>query len=112
MLTCNLITDHLIAFSRGELFASPQRSSQASVSKCNSLPNSQDVSTAPQQDLRDALAPAEPPEDSRGLPDAQEPTSPSSTTVRQKVVSQQASENTITSTPPSKVCDSGSVMQS
>ncbi|XP_035769622.1 TP53-binding protein 1 isoform X3 [Neolamprologus brichardi] len=89
---------------RGELFASPQRSSQASVSKCNSLPNSQDVSTAPQQDLRDALAPAEPPEDSRGLPDAQEPTSPSSTTVRQKVVSQQASENTITSTPPSKTC--------
>ncbi|XP_039858719.1 TP53-binding protein 1 isoform X2 [Simochromis diagramma] len=89
---------------RGELFASPQRSSQASVSKCNSLPNSQDVSTAPQQDLRDALAPAEPPEDSRGLPDAQEPTSPSSTTVRQKVVSQPASENTITSTPPSKTC--------
>ncbi|CAI5672175.1 unnamed protein product [Oreochromis niloticus] len=87
---------------RGELFASPQRSSQASVSECNSLPNSQDVSTAPQQDLRDALAPAELPEDSRGLPDAQEPTSPSSTTVRQKVVSQQASENTITSTPPSK----------
>ncbi|CAI5672174.1 unnamed protein product [Oreochromis niloticus] len=89
---------------RGELFASPQRSSQASVSECNSLPNSQDVSTAPQQDLRDALAPAELPEDSRGLPDAQEPTSPSSTTVRQKVVSQQASENTITSTPPSKTC--------
>ncbi|XP_063325683.1 TP53-binding protein 1 isoform X3 [Pelmatolapia mariae] len=89
---------------RGELFASPQRSSQASVSKCNSLPNSQDVLSAPQQDLRDALAPAEPPEDSRGLPDAQEPTSPSSTTVRQKVVSQQASENTITSTPPSKTC--------
>lgn len=89
---------------RGELFASPQRSSQASVSECNSLPNSQDVSTAPQQDLRDALAPAELPEDSRGLPDAQEPTSPSSTTVRQKVVSQQASENTITSTPPNKTC--------
>ncbi|XP_016522988.1 TP53-binding protein 1 isoform X2 [Poecilia formosa] len=51
---------------RGKLFASPQRSSQVSPLGCNSLPNSQsepsqpDVSSAPQNNLKDAGVPAEP----------------------------------------------------
>ncbi|XP_030574301.1 TP53-binding protein 1 isoform X2 [Archocentrus centrarchus] len=88
---------------RGELFASPQRSSQAPASECNSLPKSQDALTAPQRNQRGTLPPAEPAEDRQGLLEAQEPTSPNSTTVRQKGISQQTSDNTITSPPSSKV---------
>uniref|UniRef100_A0A3P8RL52 TP53-binding protein 1 n=1 Tax=Amphiprion percula TaxID=161767 RepID=A0A3P8RL52_AMPPE len=94
---------------RGELFGSPQRSSQASSLGCNSLPNSQsepsqqEVSSAPQQNLKDTVTPAEPTEERRGPPGAPEPTPPHSTDSRQKVVSQQAFDNTITSTPSNKL---------
>uniref|UniRef100_A0A3Q1H9K7 TP53-binding protein 1 n=1 Tax=Acanthochromis polyacanthus TaxID=80966 RepID=A0A3Q1H9K7_9TELE len=93
---------------RGELFGSPQRSSQASSLGCNSLPNSQseppqqEVSSAQQQNLKDTVAPSEPPEERRGPPAAPEPSPPHSTDSRQKVVSQQAFDNTITSTPSNK----------
>uniref|UniRef100_A0A3Q1CTE5 TP53-binding protein 1 n=1 Tax=Amphiprion ocellaris TaxID=80972 RepID=A0A3Q1CTE5_AMPOC len=93
---------------RGELFGSPQRSSQASSLGCNSLPNSQsepsqqEVSSAPQQNLKDTVTPTEPTEERRGPPGAPEPTPPHSTDSRQKVVSQQAFDNTITSTPSNK----------
>ncbi|XP_054866357.1 TP53-binding protein 1 isoform X4 [Amphiprion ocellaris] len=94
---------------RGELFGSPQRSSQASSLGCNSLPNSQsepsqqEVSSAPQQNLKDTVTPTEPTEERRGPPGAPEPTPPHSTDSRQKVVSQQAFDNTITSTPSNKL---------
>ncbi|XP_028257164.1 TP53-binding protein 1 isoform X2 [Parambassis ranga] len=88
---------------RGELFASPLRSSQTSSLGCNSLPNSQsgpsqpEPSAAPQQ--KDAPASAEPTEVNRGPPEGPEPPSANSTDIRRTAVSQQAFDNTITSTP-------------
>ncbi|CAJ1050059.1 TP53-binding protein 1 isoform X1 [Xyrichtys novacula] len=75
---------------RGELFASPQRSSQASLG-CNSISNSQSeqqVFTAPQQTSKDPTGPAEPSKVRPGPPEA--PQTPS----RARVPSQ-ISENNI-----------------
>ncbi|XP_047436560.1 TP53-binding protein 1 isoform X3 [Mugil cephalus] len=90
---------------RGELFASPQRSSQASSLGCNSLPNSQSGPAAqeseagPQNKLKDMLLPADLSQERRGP----EPPPPKGTDVRQKVVSRPASENAIGSAPSNKL---------
>ncbi|XP_047187440.1 TP53-binding protein 1 isoform X2 [Scophthalmus maximus] len=90
---------------RGELFASPQRSSQASSLGCNSLPNSQ-----PEPSSQETPAAAPPPpqhqqktpspaEGRRAPPGVSEPPTPNSADVRQKVVSQ----NTVSSSPSNKL---------
>ncbi|XP_070785468.1 TP53-binding protein 1 [Enoplosus armatus] len=89
---------------RGELFASPQRSSQASLLGCNSLPNSQsepsqqEVLTAPQETPTDPPAPAA---DRRGPPEAPEPPTPNRTDARQRV--SQQTLDIIPSSPSSKL---------
>ncbi|XP_076590629.1 TP53-binding protein 1 isoform X3 [Chaetodon auriga] len=93
---------------RGELFASPQRSSQASSPGCNSLLNSQpdtspqEVLAAAQETPKDAPGPAERAEDRRGPPGAPEPSSPVRTDARQRV-SQQTFDGIITSSPSNKL---------
>ncbi|XP_074521835.1 TP53-binding protein 1 isoform X3 [Halichoeres trimaculatus] len=74
---------------RGELFSSPQRSSQASSLGCNSLPDSQSeqasqqqVFAAPQQTSKHPPGPSEPSEDRPGPPDA--PQTPSQARVPPK----------------------------
>ncbi|KAK2854288.1 hypothetical protein Q5P01_006949 [Channa striata] len=94
---------------RGELFASPQRSSPASSLGCSSLPNSQSepqqqvVLVASQQNAKDPSTPPKQSEERRGPPETPDPPTPNRTDVRQKVVSQQIFDNTITSSPPSKL---------
>ncbi|XP_070814491.1 TP53-binding protein 1-like isoform X5 [Chaetodon trifascialis] len=93
---------------RGELFASPQRSSQASSLGCNSLLNSQpdtpqqEVLAAAQETPKDAPGPAEQAEDRRGPPGAPEPSSPVRTDAAQRV-SQQTFDSIITSSPSNKL---------
>ncbi|XP_044031051.1 TP53-binding protein 1 isoform X3 [Siniperca chuatsi] len=93
---------------RGELFASPQRSSQAPSLGCNSLPNSQsepsqqEVSATPQATPKDPPGPAEQSADRRGPPEAPEPPTPVRTDARQRV-SQQTFDNIITSSPSNKL---------
>ncbi|KAM9860738.1 TP53-binding protein 1 isoform 2-T2 [Aulostomus maculatus] len=85
---------------RGELFGSPQRSSQTSLLGCNSLPNSQsepsqqEVPAASQDTTKVLPALHEQPEDRRGPP------TPTRTDSRQK---QQSFDNTITCTPSNKL---------
>ncbi|XP_056225335.1 TP53-binding protein 1 isoform X3 [Seriola aureovittata] len=95
---------------RGELFASPQRSSQASSGGCNSLPNSQSepsqkeiLAAVQQQKPINTPTPAEPSEERRGPAEVSEPPTPNRTDARQRVVSQQNSDNTITSSPSNKL---------
>ncbi|XP_071345711.1 TP53-binding protein 1 isoform X2 [Trachinotus anak] len=95
---------------RGELFGSPQRSSQASSGGCNSLPNSQsepsqqEILAAPQQQKPvNTPTPAGPSEERRAPPGVSEPHTPSRTDARHRVVSQQNSDNTVTSSPSSKL---------
>ncbi|KAM6943544.1 TP53-binding protein 1 [Xenentodon cancila] len=101
---------------RGDVFALPQRNSQASSAGCNSLPNSQsessrqEVFAAPQESLKDVLAPKEPSEGRQGPPEQAPPTPPNRTDARQKVVSRQTSDNAVTSTPSGKVCQSAMPM--
>nr|XP_043885465.1 TP53-binding protein 1 isoform X1 [Solea senegalensis]XP_043885466.1 TP53-binding protein 1 isoform X1 [Solea senegalensis] len=89
---------------RGELFASPQRSSQASSLGCSSLPNSQSLTSqqeileAPQQNTVKSPTPAEQSEEGRGQQEVSEPPTPNSTDARKEVVSRQ----TFTSSPSSK----------
>ncbi|XP_072236031.1 TP53-binding protein 1 isoform X3 [Leuresthes tenuis] len=96
------------ALIRGELFASPQRSSQASSLGCNSLPNSQSEPSqreklaARPENFRDTFTPAELSEERRGPPDAAELPPPNRTDVRQKV-SQQNSSHAVTSPLSNKV---------
>ncbi|XP_041792165.1 TP53-binding protein 1 isoform X2 [Chelmon rostratus] len=93
---------------RGELFASPQRSSQASLLGCNSLPNSlsepsqQEVLAAAQETSKDPPGPDDHAEDRRGPPGAPELPSPVRTDARQRV-SQQTFDNIITSSPSNKL---------
>ncbi|XP_039986203.1 TP53-binding protein 1 isoform X2 [Xiphias gladius] len=93
---------------RGELFASPQRSSQASSTGCNSLPTSQsepsqqEILAAPQQNSVNSPAPAEQSEEWRRPLGVSEPPILNRTDARQKVVSHQAFDNTITSSPSNK----------
>ncbi|KAM4631383.1 TP53-binding protein 1 [Polymixia lowei] len=100
---------------RGELFTSPQRSSQTSLG-CNSLPNSQsEPSSCPHQEvlatpLETQKEPSTPDPQSgtvageREPPGAPEPSTPHRTGARQKVVSQQtSSDSTITLSPSSKL---------
>ncbi|XP_054477058.1 TP53-binding protein 1 isoform X2 [Anoplopoma fimbria] len=93
---------------RGQLFASPQRSSQASSLGCNSLPNSQsepsqqEVLAASQETRKAPPGPAEHSEDRRGPTKAPEPPAPNRTDARQKVA-QQSSDSTVTSTPSNKL---------
>nr|XP_033473766.1 TP53-binding protein 1 isoform X3 [Epinephelus lanceolatus] len=93
---------------RGELFASPQRSSQESSLGCNSLPNSQsealpqEVSAAPQETTKDAPGPAEQTEERRGSPQSPETPTLNRTDGRQRIP-QQAADNTITSSPSNKL---------
>ncbi|XP_041835784.1 TP53-binding protein 1 isoform X2 [Melanotaenia boesemani] len=83
---------------RGELFASPQRSSQASSLGCNSLPNSQtEVMSSQQENPKVDFALAESSEDQRGPPEVLEAPSSNRTDVMQRVVSQQKSNNVVTS---------------
>lgn len=88
---------------RGELFASPQRSSQASSLGCNSLPNSQSEPSQQEALAAPRETPKDPPvEDGRGPPGPPEPPTPIRTDVRQRV-SQQTFDNVITSSPSNKV---------
>ncbi|XP_035538354.1 TP53-binding protein 1 isoform X1 [Morone saxatilis] len=93
---------------RGELFASPQRSSQASSLGCNSLPNSQsepsqqEVLAAPQETPKDPPGPAQQSENRRGPPGAPEPPTPIRTDARQRV-SQPPFDSIITSSPSNKL---------
>ncbi|XP_050931500.1 LOW QUALITY PROTEIN: TP53-binding protein 1 [Lates calcarifer] len=95
---------------RGELFASPQRSSQASSLGCNSLPNSQSepsqqeiLATLQQNNRTNTPTPAEQSEERQGPLEVSEPPTPNRTDARQKVVSQQTFDNTITSSPSNKL---------
>ncbi|XP_027136912.1 TP53-binding protein 1 isoform X4 [Larimichthys crocea] len=89
---------------RGELFASPQRSSQASSLGCNSLPSSQsEPSAAPQDAPKDATGPTELSEDRRGPPGAPELPTPIRTTDGRQRASQQTFDNSITSSPSNKL---------
>ncbi|XP_044212627.1 TP53-binding protein 1 isoform X2 [Thunnus albacares] len=88
---------------RSELFASPQRSPQTPSPGCNSLPNSQSEPSqqaAPQETASDPFALAEQSEERRGPP---EPPTPNRTDARQRVVSQQTHDSTITSSPSNKL---------
>ncbi|XP_042343111.1 LOW QUALITY PROTEIN: TP53-binding protein 1 [Plectropomus leopardus] len=94
---------------RGELFASPQRSSQTSSQMfspgCNSLPNSQseaspqEVSAAPQETAKDRPGPAAQSEERRGPPPAPETPTPNRTDARQR----QTADNAVTSSPSNKL---------
>ncbi|KAM9317967.1 TP53-binding protein 1 isoform 2-T3 [Pholidichthys leucotaenia] len=92
------------ALDRGEPFASPLRSSQASSLGCNSLPNSQpepvpqQESTAPQHNLKATLGLAEPSEERTGQPEALDLTPRNSAHIQEKTP-----DSTVTSTPPSKL---------
>ncbi|XP_063737131.1 TP53-binding protein 1 isoform X2 [Eleginops maclovinus] len=87
---------------RGELFCSPQRSSQASSLGCNSLPNSQsepslqDVLAVSQETRKD---PAERSANRLGLHQAPEPPTPNRTDARQSA----PSDYTVTSSPSNKL---------
>ncbi|XP_073320846.1 TP53-binding protein 1 isoform X2 [Pagrus major] len=89
---------------RGDLFASPQRSSQASSLGCNSLPNSQsepsqqEALAASQETPKDPPGPAEQSQDGRGPPEAPEQPNAVRTDARQRV-SQQIFDNSISSSP-------------
>ncbi|KAM4593495.1 TP53-binding protein 1 isoform 2-T3 [Odontesthes bonariensis] len=97
------------ALIRGELFASPQRSSQASSLGCNSLPNSQsepsqrEKSAARPENFKDTFTPADLSEERRGPADAPELPPPNRTDVRPKAVPQQNSNNAVTSPLSNKV---------
>ncbi|KAM4597239.1 TP53-binding protein 1 [Fundulus diaphanus] len=97
-----------IAVIRGKLFASPQRSSQASSLRCNSLPNSQtelspqDASSASQNNLKDPRAPAEPSQKRQEPPAAVTVPPSNSVDVGQKEASRRTSDNAAPSTPPNK----------
>lgn len=91
-----------VAVHRGDLFSSPQRSSQASSLGCNSLPNSQ--SEPSQQDVFAASqeirkAPAERSANRLGPHKAAEPPTPNRTEARQRA----PSDSTVTSSPSNKV---------
>ena len=92
---------------RAELFATPQRSSQASSLGCNSLPNSQSQApqqeTAPQQNPVTTPTPADQSEERRGPPDSSEPPTPNSRNARLKASSQKTFD-TVSSSPFNKVC--------
>ncbi|XP_031179518.1 TP53-binding protein 1 isoform X11 [Sander lucioperca] len=89
---------------REELFASPQRSSQASSLGCNSLHNSQsepsqqEVLAALQESHKDPPGPTEQSGDKRGPPQAPEPPTPNRTDGRQR-----APQQTIASSPSNKL---------
>ncbi|XP_032367336.1 TP53-binding protein 1 isoform X8 [Etheostoma spectabile] len=89
---------------REELFASPQRSSQASSLGCNSLPNSQsepsqqEALAAPQESRKDPPGPTEQSGDKQGPPQAPEPPTPNRTDG-----SQRAPQQTIASSPSNKL---------
>uniref|UniRef100_UPI003AABA977 TP53-binding protein 1 n=1 Tax=Centroberyx gerrardi TaxID=166262 RepID=UPI003AABA977 len=101
---------------RGELFVSPQKSSQTSSLGCNSLPNSQsepsscahqEVSAAPLETPKEPSVPGSQSgaaAEEREAPEAPEPSVPNRTAARQKAVSQQTSfDNTVTLSPSSKL---------
>ncbi|KAK2920413.1 TP53-binding protein 1 isoform X3 [Channa argus] len=94
---------------RGELFASPQRSSPASSLGCNSVPYShsepseQVVLVASQQNPKDPSTPPKQPEERREPAETPDPPTPNRTDGRQKVISQQIFDNTITSSPSNKL---------
>nr|XP_020445645.1 tumor suppressor p53-binding protein 1 isoform X3 [Monopterus albus] len=94
---------------RGELFASPQRNSQGSSLGCSSLPNSQSepphqqILAAPQQKPKDPPTPAEQPDNRGGPAEAAEPPAPNRTDTRQKVVSQETFDSTVTSSPSNRL---------
>ncbi|XP_029701686.1 TP53-binding protein 1 isoform X2 [Takifugu rubripes] len=87
---------------RGELFASPQRSSQASSLGCNSLPNSQlevlqqEVLASPQEIQKDPPDPVETSEDGQG-PLRPPETAPAKANARQTL------DQSNTSSPPIKL---------
>ncbi|KAI9526242.1 hypothetical protein NQZ68_041925 [Dissostichus eleginoides] len=87
---------------RGDLFSSPQRSSQASSLGCNSLPNSQsepsqqEVLAASQETRKD---PAERSANRLGPHQAAEPPTPNRTEARQRA----PSDSTFTSSPSNKI---------
>lgn len=89
---------------RGDLFASPQRSSQASSLGCNSLPNSQsepsqqEALATSQENPKDRPGPAEQSQGGRGPPEAPEQPNTIRTEARQRV-SQQVFDNSISSSP-------------
>ncbi|KAM8762417.1 TP53-binding protein 1 isoform 3-T6 [Acanthopagrus schlegelii] len=89
---------------RGDLFASPQRSSQASSLGCNSLPNSQsepsqqEALATSQENPKDPPGPAEQSQGGRGPPEAPEQPNTIRTEARQRV-SQQVFDNSISSSP-------------
>ncbi|XP_069384428.1 TP53-binding protein 1 isoform X4 [Paralichthys olivaceus] len=92
---------------RAELFASPQRISQASSLGCNSLPNSQSEpsqqETAPQQKTVNTPTSADQSEERRGPPGASEPPTPNSQDARQKANSQKSFDNSVSSSPSNKL---------
>ncbi|KAI3377295.1 hypothetical protein L3Q82_008501 [Scortum barcoo] len=94
---------------RGELFASPHRSSQASSLGCNSLPNSQsepsqqEASAALQETPKDAPGPAEQSGERRGPSEAPELPTQNRTDARVRGVPPQTSDTIITSSPPNKL---------
>ncbi|CAF91583.1 unnamed protein product, partial [Tetraodon nigroviridis] len=88
---------------RGELFASPQRGSQASSLGCNSLPNSQPEvleQEVPQESQKDPPGPAEHSEDAQDLVRPPE-TAPVKADAMQRV-SQQTFDQSTTSSPTNK----------
>ncbi|XP_035009072.1 TP53-binding protein 1 isoform X3 [Hippoglossus stenolepis] len=91
---------------RAELFASPQRSSQASSLGCNSLPNSQSQApqqeTAPQRNPVNTPTPADQSEERRGPPDSSDPPTPNSRDARLKASSQKTFDHTVSSSPFNK----------
>nr|XP_046252129.1 TP53-binding protein 1 isoform X3 [Scatophagus argus] len=93
---------------RGELFASPQRSSQTSSLGCNSLPNSQsepsrqEVLAAPQGTPKDPPSVVEQSEVVREPPGAPEPPTPIRADARQRI-SQQTFDNSVTFSPSNKL---------
>ncbi|XP_053276471.1 TP53-binding protein 1 [Pleuronectes platessa] len=75
---------------RAELFASPQRSSQASSLGCNSQSQAPQQETAPQQNPVNTPTPADQSEERRGPPDSSEPPTPNSRDARLKASSQKS----------------------
>ncbi|XP_015240282.1 PREDICTED: tumor suppressor p53-binding protein 1, partial [Cyprinodon variegatus] len=93
----DILSGNNTAAVRGKLFASPRSSSSLG---CNSLPNSQDELSAPQNSLKDTNIPAGPPEKMQEPSEA--PNLPPPNSVAEREASQKASENATTATPSSK----------
>ncbi|XP_062260941.1 TP53-binding protein 1 isoform X3 [Platichthys flesus] len=84
---------------RAELFASPQRSSQASSLGCNSQSQAPQQEAAPQQNPVNTPIPADQSEERRGPPDSSEPPTPNCRDARLKASSQKSLDSSVSSSP-------------